>query len=55
MTLNYIESNSKTLKRMCPYLKRSDHDDAIIFEDESVFKKLKLKPLKLIDVSSLES
>jgi len=52
--LNYTEANSRTLKYHCPHLKRSDHDDAVIFEDESVFAKAKLPKLKLIEVSSLE-
>jgi len=41
--LNYKEIDDNALKRNYPYLKRSDYEDAIVFEDESVFKKTKLK------------
>ena len=54
MTLNYTLANEKTLKSHCPNLKRSDHDDAVIFEDESVFAKTRLPKMKLVEIKSLE-
>ena len=41
--MKYSEESAENLKRHCPYLVRRDTEEFIMFEDESVFRKPRLK------------